>query len=241
MSFTRKGVVPPKPPAVSALSAMLKSAGTTTNPFSELYSLISGRGENASSYVQVYFPHAQEPRNKAMGLSVRKDASVEEVIGFALWTYWEEGWKPKLDEGLTEEDEKWNTQLSAIGWILRIAEDDGEVDDDFPRKFLVRILKIILMFFQLRTEWEKSSNSTRMPMPSWKPTLPKVNISFFPLYLFSPSPSCPEPYPPKQDTTTTLSNCRCQEISEPELKLTSSSSQHRPRLWLQPRLFTAFN
>ncbi|PBL01322.1 hypothetical protein ARMGADRAFT_1007325 [Armillaria gallica] len=132
MSFTRKGVVPPKPPAVSALSAMLKSAGTTTNPFSELYSLISGRGENASSYVQVYFPHAQEPRNKAMELSVRKDASVEEVIGFALWTYWEEGWKPKLDEGLTEDDEKWNTQLSAIGWILRIAEDDGEVDDDFP-------------------------------------------------------------------------------------------------------------
>ncbi|KAK0444951.1 stress-activated map kinase interacting protein 1-domain-containing protein [Desarmillaria tabescens] len=132
MSFTRKRIVPPKPPAVSALSAMLKSAGTTTNPFSELYSLISGRGENASSYVQVYFPHAQGPRNKAMELSVRKDASVEEVIGFALWTYWEEGWKPKLDEGLTEEDEKWNTQLSAIGWILRIAEDDGEVDDDFP-------------------------------------------------------------------------------------------------------------
>ncbi|KAK0207957.1 stress-activated map kinase interacting protein 1-domain-containing protein [Desarmillaria ectypa] len=132
MSFTRKRVVPLKPPAVSALSAMLKSAGTTTNPFSELYSLISGRGENASSYVQVYFPHAQEPRNKAMELSVRKDASVEEVIGFALWTYWEEGWKPKLDEGLTEDDEKWNTQLSAIGWILRIAEDDGEVDDDFP-------------------------------------------------------------------------------------------------------------
>ncbi|SJL05407.1 uncharacterized protein ARMOST_08774 [Armillaria ostoyae] len=176
MSFTRKRVVPPKPPAVSALSAMLKSAGTTTNPFSELYSLISGRGENASSYVQVYFPHAHEPRNKAMELSVRKDASVEEVIGFALWTYWEEGWKPKLDEGLTEDDEKWNTQLSAIGWILRIAEDDGEVDDDFPRKSFVRILEIILMFFQLRTEWEKSSNLTQMPMLSWKPILPKNRI-----------------------------------------------------------------
>ncbi|KAG7450808.1 uncharacterized protein BT62DRAFT_536965 [Guyanagaster necrorhizus] len=132
MTFTRKRVQPPKLPTVSALSAVLKSAGTTTNPFSELYSLISGRGESASSYVQVYFPHAQEPRNKAMELSVRKDASVEEVIGFALWTYWEEGWKPKLDDGLTEDDERWNTQLSAIGWILRIAEDDGEVDDDFP-------------------------------------------------------------------------------------------------------------
>ncbi|KAK0207800.1 hypothetical protein IW262DRAFT_1529393 [Armillaria fumosa] len=49
MSFTRKRIVPPKLPAISALSAMLKSTGTTTNPFSELYSLISGRGENVSS------------------------------------------------------------------------------------------------------------------------------------------------------------------------------------------------
>ncbi len=72
-----------------------------------------------------------------MDLNVRRDATVEEVIGFALWTYWEEGWKPKLDEGLNgEDDEQWATHLSAVGWILRITEDDGEVDDDFPRKYL---------------------------------------------------------------------------------------------------------
>ncbi|KAF7972458.1 hypothetical protein HWV62_17944 [Athelia sp. TMB] len=63
-----------------------------------------------------------------MDLVVRKDATMEEVLGFALWSYWEEGWLPKLGEGLEEEDPK----LSAVGWILRIAEDDGEVDEDFP-------------------------------------------------------------------------------------------------------------
>lgn len=67
-----------------------------------------------------------------MDLSVRKDATVEEVLGFALWNYWEEGWLPKLDEGVGEEDPR----LAGVGWILRITEDDGEVDEDFPRKFL---------------------------------------------------------------------------------------------------------
>lgn len=77
---------------------------------------------------------------KAMDLNVRKDATVEEVIGFSLWTYWKEGWLPKLDEGLSgEDDPKWETKVSAVGWIMRIAEEDGEVDDDFPR-MLARFL-----------------------------------------------------------------------------------------------------
>jgi target of rapamycin complex 2 subunit MAPKAP1 len=80
-----------------------------------------------------------------MELNVRKDASVEEVIGFALWSYWEEGWLPKLDEGLKkpeegEEDEKWDTRISAVGWIMRIAEDDGEVDDEFPRSYFLKMI-----------------------------------------------------------------------------------------------------
>lgn len=66
-----------------------------------------------------------------MDLNVRKDATVEEVIGFALWSYWEEGWLPKLDEGQSGEDET----KSAVAWIMRVAENDGEVDEDFPREF----------------------------------------------------------------------------------------------------------
>lgn len=90
--------------------------------------------------MQVFFPFAQSPRGEAMDLSVRKDATVEEVLGFALWNYWEEGWMPKIGEGLSEDDPK----LSAVGWILRITEDDGEVDEDFPRKLM--LLKYPLTF-----------------------------------------------------------------------------------------------
>jgi hypothetical protein len=34
------------------------------------------------------------------------------------------------DEGLSVAEEK----LSTVGWVMKIAEDDGEVDEDFPRK-----------------------------------------------------------------------------------------------------------
>ncbi|TDL19644.1 SIN1-domain-containing protein [Rickenella mellea] len=136
-TFARRAV-PPMRPSKSALTSMLAStSSTSSNPFSELYALISGRAEVASTTVTVFFPHASSPRGRPMNLNVRKDASVEEVIGFALWSYWEEGWLPKLDDGLLEEkdgedDPKRMATLSAIGWVLRIAEDDGEVDEDFP-------------------------------------------------------------------------------------------------------------
>ncbi len=64
---------------------------------------------------------------------MRKDATVEEVLGFGLWSYWEVGWSPRLDD----EDINSNTseeKLTAVGWVMKIAEDDGEVDEDFPRK-----------------------------------------------------------------------------------------------------------
>ena len=129
LTFPRRKV-PPARPGASALTAKLASSDTSTNPFTELYALISGRAEVASMEVTVFFPHATKPANKPLKLTVRKDATIEEVIGFSLWSYWEEGWLPKLDEGVPEEKKK--ERLSAVGWILRIAEDDGEVDEDFP-------------------------------------------------------------------------------------------------------------
>ncbi|OBZ77958.1 Stress-activated map kinase-interacting protein 1 [Grifola frondosa] len=132
--FARRPV-PPVQPKKSALTAMLAatSSASSSNPFAELYSAISGRAESESVSVRVYFPHAREPVGRALDLKVKKDATVEEVLGFALWSYWEAGWLPKLDEGLDgEEDPKWATKCSAAGWIFRIAEEDGEVDEDFP-------------------------------------------------------------------------------------------------------------
>ncbi|KAJ4468737.1 stress-activated map kinase interacting protein 1-domain-containing protein [Lentinula aciculospora] len=134
ISFSRKAVTPLRP-LQSSLTAMLGATNNTSNPFAELYAAISGRGEAAATHVSVFFPHAREPRGKAMELNVRKDATVEEVIGFALWNYWEEGWLPKLDEGISEGEDGQQAReirLSAVGWVLRLTEDDGEVDDDFP-------------------------------------------------------------------------------------------------------------
>ncbi|PCH45029.1 SIN1-domain-containing protein [Wolfiporia cocos MD-104 SS10] len=133
--FARRPIAPMRP-AKSALTAMLADAGpedASSNPFTELYSAISGRSEGESMAVNVFFPLAREPDGQALKLSVRKDATVEEVLGFALWSYWEEGWLPKIDEELKgEDDPQWEIRCSAVGWILRIAEDDGEVDEDFP-------------------------------------------------------------------------------------------------------------
>jgi SAPK-interacting protein 1 (Sin1), middle CRIM domain len=51
-----------------------------------------------------------------------------------------------LDEGISgEDDPKWATRLSAVGWIMRIAEEDGEVDDDFPRKLLFALPAYLFM------------------------------------------------------------------------------------------------
>ncbi|KAF8630237.1 hypothetical protein AX15_003038 [Amanita polypyramis BW_CC] len=131
LTFTRKKVGPIRP-VKSTLASIMASSGST-NPFSELYAAVSGRGEMASVNVKVFFPHATEPSGTPVSLNVKKDATVEEVIGFALWTYWEEQWLPKLGEGMSREgDPKWEEGLSTVRWVLRIAEIDGEVDDDFP-------------------------------------------------------------------------------------------------------------
>ena len=132
LTFPRKKV-PPIRPVKSALTAMLAKASSSMNPFEEYYAAISGRAEGESKMVAVYFPKATKPMGEVMELNVRKDATVEEVLGHALYRYWEEGWSPKIDAGLeNEEDPRWAIICSAVGWILRIAEEDGEVDEDFP-------------------------------------------------------------------------------------------------------------
>jgi len=120
----------------------MMAASNTTNPFSDLYSAISGRGVSpaASMVVTVFFPFAREPAGEPMRLSVRKDATVEEVLGFGLWSYWEAGWLPRLDD--VDIDSNASEKLSAVGWVMKIAEDDGEVDEDFPRKSSPRFFSV---------------------------------------------------------------------------------------------------
>ncbi|KAG8856488.1 hypothetical protein FRB91_000769 [Serendipita sp. 411] len=131
--FVRKPVPqrPTKPPSSSLTKMLLAQEAVTDNPFTELYGAISGRGDVPSITLNIFFPESKKPFS-ATKITVRKDATVEEVIGFGLWTYWENKLEPPLDEGLAEDDPRRNTVLSGVGWILRIGEEDGEVDEDFP-------------------------------------------------------------------------------------------------------------
>lgn len=126
LTFTRVKVPPvPSTKTPSALSLMLASHGSKPeNPFAELYSLISSRSNPLTLEVVYPFSDHKDP----VTLRVRSDATVEEVIGFGLWTYWEEGFTPKLDDC---DEAKKRDRLTAAGWSLRVTED-GEVDDDFP-------------------------------------------------------------------------------------------------------------
>lgn len=124
--------VRPPVPQRSALSALLSSKSdspSASNPFSALYAALASRASDALK-LSIYFPNSKTP-TKPLKISVKKDLSVEEVIGAGLWSYWEEGREPKLE---VEEDGSDHDETTK--WNLRIVEDDGEVDEDFPGPFL---------------------------------------------------------------------------------------------------------
>ena len=119
-----------------------------------LYAALASRATDALT-LSLYFPHSKTPAKK-LKVGVKKDLSVEEVIGAGLWAYWEEGREPTLEVGTageTDETTKWN---------LRIVEDDGEVDEDFPGSsfFFAQWWAVLTMVgTQLSTELELSRRS----------------------------------------------------------------------------------
>lgn len=133
---------PSKPP-VSSLTALLNqhvphlvSTGDGAappepsgpgNPFASLYATVAAPPTVPSLSLEIFFPHSEDP-SEPIHVQVRKDATVEEVTGHGLWKAWEEGRLPPIEDEL---------ELSTIGWGLRIVEDDGEVDEDFPGMLFV--------------------------------------------------------------------------------------------------------
>lgn len=56
------------------------------------------------------------------------------MIGVALWAYWEEQEKGEREPRLEVDEEEAEGGNETTKWNLRIVEDDGEVDEDFPGK-----------------------------------------------------------------------------------------------------------
>jgi len=111
-------------PPVSALTELIKAKEQNSyeeNHLAELYASFSGKGDLKPLHLKIYRPTSDEPM-RPVDVVVRQDATVAETIGFSLYRYWEEGRKPPLKM----------EECDANVWTLRIMEDEGVVDDDFP-------------------------------------------------------------------------------------------------------------
>lgn len=120
---------------VSILSQMLKaSAEKEGNPM-EAYSTVSGKGELSQLILKIYIQNSKEPRKPIQVIcrrviagenNVPRELAVHEAIGFTLFRYIEEKREPPLKE----------EQCDINHWALRMHEEDGEPDEDFPRGYL---------------------------------------------------------------------------------------------------------
>ncbi|CAG8546454.1 9399_t:CDS:2 [Ambispora gerdemannii] len=124
-----------RPKPFSALSALIQDQKSRLhNPFSEDYSFFAGKGDLNPIKIKIYLPFSTE-KDHPLELIVKRDVTVEEVIGYTLYQYWDEKREPILDERL----------CNVAQWNMRIVEDDGEIDYDFPP--LERAQKITKFFF----------------------------------------------------------------------------------------------
>ncbi|KAK4137413.1 hypothetical protein BT67DRAFT_438686 [Trichocladium antarcticum] len=115
----------------SLLSAALKAKKTKPAlPFDSFASL-SGQGDPNPVMLRIYAPFSKTPnmpfevlirRTVHHGEGGDRPVTVADLIGLSLWRYNEEKLEPRLP------DDKLNTNW----WALRMVEEDGEVDDDFP-------------------------------------------------------------------------------------------------------------
>ncbi|KAI8871378.1 SIN1-domain-containing protein [Ramicandelaber brevisporus] len=106
----------------SALTRLLEQQQTAVeNPFSAAYSMFGGAGEVNPLSLDVYLPHSANP-SEPMRIILRRSATVEQTIGYILYQYVDLKRKPALDK----------VKYTVAAWTLRIAEDDGTIDDDFP-------------------------------------------------------------------------------------------------------------
>ncbi|GJC86551.1 target of rapamycin complex 2 subunit sin1 [Colletotrichum liriopes] len=115
----------------SLLSAALKARKTKPKVPFEAFAALSGQGENNPIAVRIYPAFSDNPA-KPFEVPIRRmvhhgeggdrPVTVADLIGLALWRYNEEKRQPPIP-----------ADKANINWFtLRMVEEDGEVDDDFP-------------------------------------------------------------------------------------------------------------
>lgn len=116
-------------PKSSFLSSQIQEKMDTFNDPLEEYVAASGKSEQRPLILKMYMPSCKEPK-KPWEIAVRKDVTVSNAIGFALYCYAQEKREPPLPEDM----------CNANKWTLRIIEEDGEPDEDFPALDRTRLI-----------------------------------------------------------------------------------------------------
>ncbi|KAG0258196.1 hypothetical protein BG011_003429 [Mortierella polycephala] len=119
-----------QPSPVSLLTSLIiQQKSREDNPFAEEFLRVAGMGETSPVQLKIYLPSSDKPKDP-MQVVVKREATVEDVIGYILYQYYNEGRTPHLSDELS----------TVVQWNMRIVEDDGEIDDDLPA--VERTLKI---------------------------------------------------------------------------------------------------
>lgn len=113
----------------SKLSTQIKAKQSTFDNPLEQYIAASGKSERRPVKLKMYMPTSDKPQ-QPWEVVVRGDANVHLAIGFSLYCYEGQKRTPPLAEDMKDAN-KWN---------LRIVEDDGEPDEDFPALDRTRLI-----------------------------------------------------------------------------------------------------
>ncbi len=120
-----KSLPPPQPitriPFESALTSQIRTKDATLEDPLASYAAFTGKGELEPLSARIYRPSGLEPK-KPFAIIVKRDITVADAIGYALYYYKTKGIRPPLT----------NEEKNPDRWTLKIVEDDGEPDLDFP-------------------------------------------------------------------------------------------------------------
>lgn len=127
----------------SALSAM--ASQRMPNPFAVVASMAEVGG--GSLAIAVCFPHAKQPTGQLLDLQLPGNATVEDAIALALWTYWDKHWLPELNASKARD-----TDISS--WIMLVPGKDGLVNKRIAQSsflfFLALLPRLTYIIYQTK-------------------------------------------------------------------------------------------
>ncbi|KAJ3369051.1 hypothetical protein HDU91_000090 [Kappamyces sp. JEL0680] len=112
---------PTAPTKKSTLSALIEKKAELSNTMAAQYAKFNAKMDPNPYRMKMMLPFSDVP-SKSMTICVSGEATVDEVIGYTLYEYINEKLKPNIPSSL----------LNVAYWSIRIVEDDGEIDEDFP-------------------------------------------------------------------------------------------------------------